>query len=328
MIKFKRTILLTLLSIGLVVANAAEAVIGKQGPAGPAGKQGATGKQGPAGPIGPAGATGPAGPIGPASTVAGPTGPIGPESTVAGPQGTIGLTGPIGPIGPASTVAGPTGPEGPESTVAGPAGATGPAGPAGTTIANGTHTGDTLVWNGNAWTSVTKPSTGFVLLDANGVVIGDYDFGGSYAILLINSIYYQLPVTHEGFTEQQNIFASTPQSSTYFTTADCTGTAYYAAIDYSSPWTSQPFSNRVTLPIVYGNALYKQDPTQVSNILTMSRMVVGYNNNNCMRSGVPDIHGGTWGNGSGVPMNAVTPNSMILIEDLSIYKKPFSIQAN
>jgi hypothetical protein len=57
-------------------------------------------------------------------------------------------------------------------------------------------------------------------------------------------------------------------------------------------------------------------------------MVVGYNNNNCMTSGVQDINGGTWGNGSGVPMNVVTPNSMILIEDLSIYPTPFTIKAN
>ena len=38
--KFKGTLLLILLAVGLVVANAAEAVIVKQGPAGPAGKQG------------------------------------------------------------------------------------------------------------------------------------------------------------------------------------------------------------------------------------------------------------------------------------------------
>jgi hypothetical protein len=90
--------------------------------------------------------------------------------------------------------------------------------------------------------------------------------------------------------------------------------------------TQYSFPNRVITPIVYGNKLYQQG--QVSNILAMGRMVVGYNNNNCMTSGVQDINGGTWGNGSGVPMNVVTPNSMILIEDLSIYPTPFTIKAN
>ena len=299
--KFKRMFALLLLAMGLIVANAAEAVVGDKGPQGPTGKKGPTGDKGLRGDKGATGNTG-------ATGATGRTGAAGPKGGAKGDQGIPGTNGGKGDQG-----------------LPGDKGLQGDKGDAGTQIANGTHTGDTLVWNGSAWTPATKTSTGFVLLDANGLVIGDYDFVGSYAILLINSIYYQLPVTHEGFTEQQNIFASTPQSSTYFTTADCTGTAYYEAIDYSSPETAQPFSNRVTLPIVYGNALYKQDPTQVSNILTMSTMIVGYNNNNCMRSGVPDINGGIWRGGM---MNVVTPSSMIVIEDLNKYPIPFTIQEN
>ncbi len=290
--------------MGLVVANAAEAVVGDKGPTG---DKGATGNTGATGATGAKGATGDKG----------ATGNVG----ATGTKGATGATGATGLKGPGGGAKGDTGPQG-------PVGATGPAGAvgaSGTTIANGTNTGDTLMWNGTTWTPVTKTSTGFVLLDANGVVIGEYDFPSSNVILEKNSIYYLLPVTSSGFTEQLNIFASTPRSSTYFTTADCTGTAYYQAIDYSS-FPPQPFSNLVTSSIVYGNKLYQQG--EVISILAMSRMIVGYNNNDCMTSGVPDINGGTWGGGSGVPMNIVTPSSMILIEDLSIYPTPFSIKAN
>ena len=216
----------------------------------------------------------------------GPAGPKGPKG-IQGKTGAKGATGNIGPQG-----------------IQGAKGDTGPVGPQGRIGAKGA-------------------SSGYVLLDANNNIIGPYDFVSSTAILGINQIYYQLPVTSSGFTEQQNIFKSTPQASTYFTSTNCSGTAYYQAIDYSSPWSSQPFLNRVTSNIVYGNKLYKQG--QIISILAMSRMVVGYNNNNCLVSGIADMNGGVW---FAVTMNVVTPNSMILIEDLSIYPTPFSIKAN
>jgi hypothetical protein len=40
--------------------------------------------------------------------------------------------------------------------------------------------------------------------------------------------------------------------------------------------TQYSFPNRVITPIVYGNALYKQDPTQVISITAMSRKTGSY----------------------------------------------------
>lgn len=100
------TLVLSLLSFGLV---ACKGDTGEQGEKGATGAAGAAGPTGPQGPQGPAGDTGPAGPAGP-----------------AGPMGAVGAAGPMGPAGPAGP-AGAAGAVGP----AGPAGAVGPAGPAG-----------------------------------------------------------------------------------------------------------------------------------------------------------------------------------------------------
>ena len=110
--------------MGLVVTNAANAVKGKQGPAGEKEATGETRE---------AGETGPQGPIG-------LTGDTGPVSTVAGPQGTIGLTGP----------------EGPASTVAGPQGTIGLTGPPGIPT-SGTDVGDMQYWDGFTWVMIPAP---------------------------------------------------------------------------------------------------------------------------------------------------------------------------
>ena len=153
-----------------------------------------------------------------------------------------------------------------------------------------------------------------MLLDANGAVIGDYDFGGSYTILLINSIYYQLHVNSSGFLGPQ--ITNAYQDSIYFTTADCTGTAYYETIGNNS---GVSFSNRENWPIVYGNKLYKQDPSQGISLTPTSRQVVG---GLCYVSGILAADTETW---YAQLMNLVTH---IVIEDLSIYPTPFSIKAN
>jgi hypothetical protein len=129
----------------LIVANAAEAVVGDKGPQGPQGVQGKTGKTG---------ATGAKGIRG--------------DKGITGNQGKQGATGPKG-------------------GAKGDQGLQGDKGDAGTQIANGTHTGDTLVWNGSAWTPATKASSYSVPVveDATGVYIGtflqeeaDYTFFG------------------------------------------------------------------------------------------------------------------------------------------------------
>ena len=129
---------LLLLAMGLIVANAAEAV-GAVGPQGPTGKKGPTGDKGLRGDKGATGNTG-------ATGATGRTGAAGPKGGAKGDQG-----------------------------LPGDKGLQGDKGDAGTQIANGTHTGDTLVWNGSAWTPVTIPSySAPVVVDANGVYIGTF----------------------------------------------------------------------------------------------------------------------------------------------------------
>jgi hypothetical protein len=103
------TIILAILSAGVV------------GPTGPIGATGPTGSTGPAGSTGPVGATGPigaTGATGPAGTngingVTGPTGPAGATGT-AGAAGATGPTGATGPVGATGTTGatGSTGPSG------------------------------------------------------------------------------------------------------------------------------------------------------------------------------------------------------------------------
>ena len=102
----------------LIVANAAEATTGAQGPQGIRGIQGLQGIQGLTGKTGARGLVGAKGPVG--------------DKGVQGIQG----------------VKGPTG---------GAKGDTGAQGIAGTQIANGTVTGQTLIWNGGAWVPVYAP---------------------------------------------------------------------------------------------------------------------------------------------------------------------------
>ena len=77
------------------------AIVGPQGPPGPAGEDGIPGDTGP---VGPTGDTGPVGPTG-------DTGPVGPTGDT-GPAGPTGDTGPVGPTGDT----GPTGYTGPQGS--------------------------------------------------------------------------------------------------------------------------------------------------------------------------------------------------------------------
>jgi hypothetical protein len=125
------TIILAILSAGVVGPTGP---IGATGPTGSTGPAGATGPIGATGPTGPQGVTGDLGPIG-ATGPAGATGPIG----ATGATGPAGATGDVGPTGAASTVAGPTGATGPAGTngTNGAVGATGPTGPTGPIGATG-----------------------------------------------------------------------------------------------------------------------------------------------------------------------------------------------
>ena len=122
MMKLKRMFALLLLAMGLIVANAAEAVVGDKGPQGPTGKKGPTGDKGLRGDKGNTGATGQTG-------ATGRTGAAGPKGGAKGDQGDKGNTG-----------------------------LQGDKGDAGTQIADGTHKGDILEWDGASWTPVaTEP---------------------------------------------------------------------------------------------------------------------------------------------------------------------------
>jgi hypothetical protein len=115
---------LLLLAMGLIVANAAEAV-GAVGPQGPTGKKGPTGDKGLRGDKGAKGATGQTGATG-RTGAAGPKGGAKGDQGIPGTNGTNGANGTIG-------VTGATGPQGP----IGVTGATGPQGPIGVTGATG-----------------------------------------------------------------------------------------------------------------------------------------------------------------------------------------------
>lgn len=163
-------------------------------------------------------------------------------------------------------------------------------------------------------------SSGYVLLDAKGNIIGNYDFMNRSAILEINQIYYALPVDSSGFKEINNIFSSTAQ--TYFTSTDCSGTAYYRDLDRT--FAPPSFPNRENYPIVFGNKIYKEDLSQVISITAMSMHSPGYTGTTCGNQN-PDLYGGRF---LPTQINVVTPSALILIEDFSIYPTPFSITAN
>ena len=81
--------------------------------------------------------------------------------------------------------------------------------------------------------------TGYKVFDANHDVIGDYDFANSKVIIDIEGKVYSLQVTANGFQDIQitnsvsgsglmggNQFPG-PNSQKFYTSNDCTGTAYY-----------------------------------------------------------------------------------------------------
>ena len=134
--KFKRLFALLLLAMGLIVANAAEAV-GAVGPQGPTGKKGPTGDKGLRGDKGATGNTG-------ATGATGRTGAAGPKGGAKGDQGIPGTNGTNGGKG--------------DQGDKGNTGLQGDKGDAGTQIADGTHKGDILEWDGASWTPVaTEP---------------------------------------------------------------------------------------------------------------------------------------------------------------------------
>ena len=122
--------------MGLVVANAAEAVVGDKGPTG---DKGATGNTGATGATGAKGATGDKG----------ATGNVG----ATGTKGATGATGATGLKGPGGGAKGDTGPQG-------PVGATGPQGPTGATgfPQAGNNVGDMQYWDGTQWQLIPPPN--------------------------------------------------------------------------------------------------------------------------------------------------------------------------
>ncbi|MCX7106319.1 MAG: hypothetical protein NTV66_01920 [Methylococcales bacterium] len=90
-----------------------------------------------------------------------------------GPKGTQGVAGPRGPVGRAGNngangAPGATGASGP----VGPAGVQGPAGTngaPGTHAVNGNAIGDTLVWNGSAWTPTPSSGSRFAYSNTCGI---------------------------------------------------------------------------------------------------------------------------------------------------------------
>ena len=175
--------MLIMLAMGLVVANAAEAVVGDKGPTGDkgatgntgatgatgakgaTGDKGATGNTGATGATGAKGATGDKGPTGDkgatgntgatgATGAKGATGDKGATGNVGatGTKGATGATGATGLKGPGGGAKGDTGPQG-------PVGATGPQGPTGATgfPQAGNNVGDMQYWDGSQWKMLSAP---------------------------------------------------------------------------------------------------------------------------------------------------------------------------
>ena len=134
--------------MGLVVANAAEAVVGDKGPTG---DKGATGNTGATGATGAKGATGDKG----ATGNTGATGATGAKGATGdkGATGNTGATGATGLKGPGGGAKGDTGPQG-------PVGATGPQGPTGATgfPQAGNNVGDMQYWDGSTWVIIPAPN--------------------------------------------------------------------------------------------------------------------------------------------------------------------------
>ncbi len=210
----------------------------------------------------------------------------------------------VGPAGPQGK-AGPQGLQG----VAGSKGDTGLQGPIGLAGAAGP-------------VGATGPSSGYVLLDANNNIIGPYIFSSSSTILEINKNFYQVPVTSTGFTTINNYIASTNQ--TYFTSNDCSGTAYYGAPNFTNlNLNLNPFPSQIITATVYSNKLYKLDTTQIVNITANSMHSPGYLGTNCGNQ-TQDLYGGSF---FPTLVTVIPSSGLILIEDLSIYPTPFSIKA-
>lgn len=194
---------------GAVGATGAVGPQGLAGPAGAAGAAGAVGAAGAPGAVGPAGATGAPGSAG-ATGAMGLMGPMGlPGAT--GQAGPTGATGPTGPTG----VAGPSGPTG----QAGPAGSTGSAGPAGPSGAPGAQ--------GLAGPTGPAGSAAAVVdvLDANGAVVGPFlgESADGSSLTLFMTLYHG----HIWHMVSDGRFGPVVTGQyLYFTTTDCTGTAY------------------------------------------------------------------------------------------------------
>ena len=140
--------------VGVIGPQGYQGIAGSQGPQGYQGLTGLTGQQGIKGDKGDTGDIGPQGPIG----LTGSQGIQG-EVGAAGPQGVIGLTG----------LKGDTGAQG-------------------THAIDGQHIGDTLVWNGTAWASVSTSPV---------YIIGDTGPDGGI-------VYYVDGSGHHGLAAQAN----------------------------------------------------------------------------------------------------------------------------
>ena len=194
---------------------------------------------------------------------------------------------------------------------------------AGTNIPNGRQVGDTLEWNGRAWTPVAKPVTGFVLLDANGEVIGSYDRRNHTVLLDINNTYYELPVTSKGFPDMEKQFPWLLSPSDYpdgridqqyFTSFDCTGTAH---IPIGRAISQLQSDFPLIAPVTYA---------------TIDNKLMGLGNTETIVANSYQY----WVNGDATcysftfedEVHTDPNNRSIIIEDLSRYTVPFSIKAN
>ncbi len=244
-------------AVALVAALAACTSQGPQGEAGPQGPQGDTGPTGPQGPAGPAG--GPAGPQGPP----GPTGDAGAPGPT-GPQGPVGSQGPVGPAG----AMGATGPQGPQGPV-GAQGATGPQGPAGAAGAAGPQgpKGDP----GDAGPRL-------VVRQGDGGVVGWYlgaaPTAGTSIYLPSENAVAQL--TWPNLTTGYRLGCSGSRTL-FFSTTNCTGTAYADATVLSQPLLHCQLTNWQTVsPPDAGTWYWVPDPPSPTPVAVQSSM-----NNGC-----------------------------------------------
>ena len=261
---------------------------GVQGKEGPIGKKGATGAKGDKGDKGDRGAT--------------------------GPVGDKGATGPRGDKGPAGASQGLQGIQGPKGDKGDPG-----------SFQAGTNIGDTLVWNGSAWIPAPKVSHGFSLLDANGVVIGEFDPMHNVVFLEINNTFYTLGVTPNGFVDtgdQLGILPSNNNTTFYYTSADCTGIEYTPG-SYAAPEVQWPnFQNSIAdiTNEVVNNKLIVMAP---NNITTVPINSVG-GPFGCNSAGSP----GMFPINTPVQVFIDSTHKSAVVKDLSIYQTPFSIETN